>query len=168
MASSTPKLAGNDRTRGRKTNFLRLSDANPASTTDYADIIVGDGAPSGAYGRAAGTTMLYLRKDASNAGTAVYATANGGTTWTPMQPTGALPSGTFFASTEQTGTGASQDIAHGLGSTPSLVWWSISDAAAGLAAGPPPVLSLVPGAHDATNIKMTVSTGVKFHVYAVK
>lgn len=81
---------------------------------------------------------------------------------------GTLYTSNKFISTEQTGTGASQDIAHGLGATPTMVWWAVSDAAAGLTAGPPPVLVMTPGAHDATNIKMTVSTGVKFYVFALK
>jgi len=80
----------------------------------------------------------------------------------------ALAAGARFTSTEQTGTGASQDIAHGLGTTPGIVWWSFSDIDAGLAAGPPPVVHATPGVHDATNIKMTVTTGVKFYAYAVK
>lgn len=79
-----------------------------------------------------------------------------------------LASGATFTSTEQTGTGSSQNIAHGLGSTPRIVWWTVSDAAAGLIAGPPPVLSMTPGAHDATNIKMTVTSGVKYYVFAIK
>lgn len=60
---------------------LRLSDALQSGTTDYAEIIVGDGAPSGGYGRDSGATLLYLRKDASSAATALYVSADGGTTW---------------------------------------------------------------------------------------
>lgn len=85
MATSTPKVALNQRTRGIKTNFLRLSDVSATTTTDYAEVIVGDGAPAGAYGRAAGTTMLYLRKDASSASAAVYVTVDGGTNWVASQ-----------------------------------------------------------------------------------
>jgi len=97
-------------------------------------------------------------------GTASYAIVVGKSIRTPS----AIPTGSYFTSTEQTGTGAAQNVAHGLGATPSMVWWSISDAAAGLTAGPPPVLSIAPGAHDATNCVFTVSTGVKFYVHALK
>lgn len=85
MATSTPKISKNDRQRGLKTNFLRLSDASAATTTDYAEVICGDGAPSGAYGRAAGSTMLYMRKDASSVSAAVYITVDGGTNWVASQ-----------------------------------------------------------------------------------
>lgn len=85
MATSTPKISKNDRQRGLKTNFLRLSDASAATTTDYAEVICGDGAPSGAYGRAAGSTMVYLRKDASSVSAAVYITVDGGTNWVASQ-----------------------------------------------------------------------------------
>lgn len=68
-----------------------------------------------------------------------------------------------FGSTVQTGTGASQNIAHGLGVVPSLVLASIYDSN-GVAL--PFVMS--EGAHDATNLKMTVTSGVKFKIIAFK
>lgn len=67
----------------------------------------------------------------------------------------------FFKSTEQTGTGAEQDIAHGLGGAPGLVWWSLSEFADTLA------VDVAEGAHDATNVKVTVSSGAKYFVFAV-
>lgn len=86
MASNPQLLGPNYGRRAIKTAALRLSDSQASTTTDYAEIIVGDGAPSGGYGRHAGATMLYLRKDASGVGTAVYVTVNGGTNWTAMDP----------------------------------------------------------------------------------
>lgn len=79
----------------------------------------------------------------------------------PLIMQGGIAPGSRFTSTEQTGTSASQNIAHGLGSTPSLVWWAPS----GLSGG---ACTFVPGAHDATNVKMTVTTGEKFYVFALK
>ena len=67
----------------------------------------------------------------------------------------------FFKSTEQTGTGSSQNIAHGLGSVPGLVFVQVT----GLASATD---TFVEGAHDSTNVKMTVSAGAKFKVVAVK
>ena len=64
-----------------------------------------------------------------------------------------------FQSTEQTGTGSSQNIAHGLAATPSVVMWSFSDCPAG-------AFTAVPGSHDSTNVKMTVTSGVKFYIFA--
>lgn len=75
----------NARGRQIKCESIRLSDVAARTTTDYAEIIVGDGVPSGAYGRDAGATMLYLRKDASSANTCVYVTHNGGTAWDPIE-----------------------------------------------------------------------------------
>lgn len=66
-----------------------------------------------------------------------------------------------FQSTEATGTGASQDIAHGLSATPTMVWAMVSDS------GVTGIYTLVPGVHDGTNIKFTATTGLKFYVFAV-
>lgn len=68
----------------------------------------------------------------------------------------------FFKSSEQTGTGSSQNVAHGLGVTPSLVIFEYTDltpATAGSAA-------VTEGTHDATNVVVTVTSGKKFKVIA--
>lgn len=89
MASSTHRVGPNFRDVIVKGASMRLSDATARTTTDYAEIICGDGAPSGAYGRHSGATMLYARKDASSVDAAWYITVNGGTAWTPIQTSGA-------------------------------------------------------------------------------
>lgn len=86
MAIENQRIGQNNGTRAIKTPALRLSDAPSGTTIDYAEILVGDGAPSGGYGRASGATMLYLRKDASTVATALYVTVNGGTNWTACDP----------------------------------------------------------------------------------
>lgn len=68
----------------------------------------------------------------------------------------------MFGSTEQTGTGGSQTVAHGLGSTPTLVWVCVTEDPAGTG------FDVAMGAHDVTNIVVTVTTGVKFIAYAIK
>ena len=69
----------------------------------------------------------------------------------------------YFLSTEQTGTGAEQSIPHGLGVTPSLVFFFITgDARAAWA-----VFSITEGAHDDTNLKVTVTTDMKFRAFAM-
>lgn len=70
--------------RAIKTAAVRLSDVAALTTTDYVEFICGDGAPSGGYGRDAGATMLYGRKDASTVATAFYITVDGGTTWNAL------------------------------------------------------------------------------------
>lgn len=86
MANNPQLMGPNHGNRSVKTPSIRLSDVGARTTTDYAEILVGDGAPSGGYGRHSGATMLYLRKDASGVGTAIYVTVNGGTNWTAMDP----------------------------------------------------------------------------------
>jgi predicted RecA/RadA family phage recombinase len=66
----------------------------------------------------------------------------------------------LFKSTEQTGTGASQNVAHGLGATPGLVWITVTEDPAG--AG----FDIAEGSHDATNVVVTVTSGVKFKALA--
>lgn len=74
---------------------------------------------------------------------------------------GSLASGAVFSSTEQTGTGSSQNVAHGFGSTPSMTWAIVTDSGAG-------VFTVTPGTHTSTNCVFTVSLGIKYRVYAIK
>ncbi len=68
-----------------------------------------------------------------------------------------------FASTEQTGTGSPQNVAHGLAAVPALVLVAVTevpDAAAETG------FDVAEGAHDATNVIVTVTNTVKFKVLA--
>jgi len=66
-----------------------------------------------------------------------------------------------FVSAVQTGTGASQNIAHGLGAAPAGVLISCTDNS-----GSSNVFTVTEGTHDATNVKVTVTTSAKFKVLA--
>lgn len=66
----------------------------------------------------------------------------------------------LFISTEQTGTGSSQNIAHGLGQIPSKVLVSFTNIAAGGA-------TVTEGSHDLTNVVVTATSGSKFKVLAL-
>lgn len=68
----------------------------------------------------------------------------------------------IFISAEQTGTGAPQNVAHGLGAAPSVVLVAPTSLAAGLASG----YDCVEGAHTGTNVALTVTNGAKFKVFA--
>lgn len=80
-----------------------------------------------------------------------------------------MPNGTVtfakaavFVSTEQTGTGSSQNVAHGLGVTPSavlIVPTDTSEATTG-------AYTAVEGSHGSTNVVVTVTSGKKFKVLA--
>lgn len=71
-----------------------------------------------------------------------------------------LPAPQVFQSGENVGTGASQDIAHGLTGTPNFVTWGVSEDAG--------AFDLVPGVHDGTNLKFTANgAATKFYAQAM-
>ena len=72
-----------------------------------------------------------------------------------------IATGSMFRSTEQTANGSPQNIAHGLGRTPTQVWWSVSDS------GATGIYTLVPGSPDGTNVVMNGTAGVKYYVWAI-
>lgn len=63
-----------------------------------------------------------------------------------------------FISAELTGTGAPQNIAHGLGVIPAKVFLAPTDTSPATAG----VYTVTEGAHDATNAIVTVTSGKKF------
>lgn len=65
----------------------------------------------------------------------------------------------FFKSTEQTGNGSPQNIAHGLGRTPALVIVVPTELTG--------IGTIVEGAHDGTNVVVTAVSGDKYIVYAL-
>jgi len=67
-----------------------------------------------------------------------------------------------FQSAEQTGTGSSQNVAHGLAQVPQVVLITPTDTAPATAG----VYTVTEGAHDATNVVVTVTSGKKFKVTA--
>ena len=80
-----------------------------------------------------------------------------------------MPDGTItfakakvFVSTEQTGTGASQNVAHGLGVTPAAVLVAPTDTSPSTTGA----YTVVEGSHGATNVVVTVTSGKKFKVLA--
>lgn len=64
-----------------------------------------------------------------------------------------------FVSTEQTGTGSAQNVAHGLGAIPTLVLVAVTESDG-------EAFDVAEGAHDDTNVKVTVTADVKFKVLA--
>lgn len=73
----------------------------------------------------------------------------------------ALATAAMFLSAEVTGNGSSQDTAHGLGATPTICIAIPSDLSGG-------AFTVVPGTHDSTNAKFTVTNGEKYKVLAIK
>lgn len=69
----------------------------------------------------------------------------------------------IFISTEQTGTGSAQNIAHGLGVTPSKVVVVPTD----LAPATTGQYTVTEGTHDGTNVVVTVTSSKKFKVIAL-
>lgn len=72
-----------------------------------------------------------------------------------------LATAAIFFSGEQTGTGAPQNVAHGFAATPTLVVAIPSDLTGG-------AYAVAYGTHDATNAVLTVTTGEKFRVLAIR
>lgn len=72
-----------------------------------------------------------------------------------------LATASMFLSTEQTGTGSEQDIAHGMGAIPtiSLAFFTELDGNAA---------DLAYGTHTSTNVKITATSGQKYRVLAIK
>lgn len=66
-----------------------------------------------------------------------------------------------FLSTVQTGTGAAQNVAHGLGATPAGVLVVLQDNSASTN-----VFTVAEGTHDSTNVKVTVTALATFKVLA--
>lgn len=75
---------------------------------------------------------------------------------------GSVASTGYFLSSQQTGTGSAQNIAHGLGVTPNLVFAIPDDIGGG------GVFSASYGSHDSTNVVVTFSNGQKYRVVAFK
>ena len=73
----------------------------------------------------------------------------------------AVAPASVFLSTEQTGNGAPQNVAHGLGVVPSLVFVVPSDLTGG-------VFAVVYGTHTSTNAVVTVTNGEKYRVVAFR
>lgn len=67
-----------------------------------------------------------------------------------------------FKSTEQTGTGSAQNIAHGLGATPGLVIVYPTDTNAATTGN----YVVTEGSHTSTNVVVTVTSGKKYRVVA--
>lgn len=67
-----------------------------------------------------------------------------------------------FKSTEATGTGSAQNIAHGLGVAPTLVIFYPSDTSVSTAG----VYVVTEGVHTSTNVVVTVTTSKKFFAVA--
>lgn len=75
---------------------------------------------------------------------------------------GATKRAKAFTSTEQTGNGASQSVAHGLGAVPTRVTIIPTDTAPATTGA----YTAVEGAHTSTNVLVTVTTGKKYKVHA--
>lgn len=123
----------------------------------------------------AGTELAVDTSPSLSSGTgAASASENNGSIWMrtngiPEYRTGdawkafylAGQSSNFFLSTEQTGNGSAQNVAHGLGATPALVFVVPSDITGG-------AFTVAYGTHTSTNAVVTVTTGEKYRVVAFK
>lgn len=72
---------------------------------------------------------------------------------------GSVRADPYFISPEITGNGAEQNTAHGLGATPRFVFAAMTSTLVASAV-------IVEGAHDATNVKITATSGARYRVIA--
>jgi len=75
--------------------------------------------------------------------------------------------GAWFKSTGNTGTGAPQNIAHGLGRVPRMVMVIPTAGDDGIGGAGTNMPTITEGAHDATNVIVTCTAGATFTVVAV-
>ncbi len=74
----------------------------------------------------------------------------------------------LFLSTEQTGTGAGQNLAHGLGGIPAAVAiFQTGDGRGTYNVGGTLPVSIVEGTHTTTNVVVTVTEYVKYRALAL-
>lgn len=98
----------------------------------------------------------------TRAGVAVVAVGAGAGLTTGIVRLNGIGGPKFFMSAEQTGTGAPQNVAHGLGLVPEgVVIWPTDTAPATTGA-----YTVTEGVHTTTNVVVTVTTGKKFKVFA--
>lgn len=121
---------------------------------DDPTISSGSGAPSGSEPNGS----VYLRTNG-----ATYTRVGGAWVLDPATAT-TVQQSSLFLSTEQTGTGSAQNVAHGLGSVPTVAVVTLSELGAGLAGG----ADVAYGTHTSTNVVVTVTSGLKFYVLAIK
>lgn len=76
----------------------------------------------------------------------------------------AIAAASVYLSGEQTGTGSEQIFAHGLVTTPTVIWHAITEAPAALGGG----LDVAYGAPSTTELRITVTSGIKYRLYAIK
>lgn len=68
----------------------------------------------------------------------------------------------MFVSTEQTANGSSQTVAHGFGVIPSQVMVILTEFASNLS------VDVTEGTHTTTNVVVTITSGVKYKVFALR
>ena len=94
-----------------------------------------------------------LNVDVSDAAVGTSELINGSVTVAKMK---------VFKSTEQTGTGSAQSIAHGLGAAPALVIVYPTDTNVSTTGA----YVVIEGSHTSTNVVVTVTNGKKYRVVA--
>lgn len=123
---------------------------------------------------AAGVTVdgVLLKDNAVTASGGVTANVTGNVTGSSGSCTGnaatatsasSVASAAVYSSIEQTGTGSEQIFNHGLGSTPSHIWHSLT-----YAPNPTVGFTVTYGTMSSTELRFTVTSGIKFRVWAVK
>lgn len=80
----------------------------------------------------------------------------------------ALATASMFLSTEQTGTGSAQNVAHGLGAVPTMTFAVITGGHNGIGGAGNQCPIFTYGTHTSTNCVFTTEAGTTFRVVAFK
>jgi len=132
--------------------FVVRSSATSDVTADPT-LTSGSGAPSAAEPNGS----VYLRTDGST-----YVRTGGA--WVLLQSdgrAGLLATAAVFQSIEQTGNGSEQSIAHGFGAVPTLAFAIPTELTGG-------AYDVAYGTHTSTNVLVTVTSGEKYRIIAIK
>lgn len=151
MTTDAPTL-GTDEIAFARWDAYGATDANTANKVVKRD-------SSGNF--SAGTITANITGNCSGSSGSCTGNAVTATSATTATTANSIAAASIFKSTEQTGTGSEQDIAHGLGSTPTLVFIIPTEFGGDGA-------DYAEGTHDATNCKATVTSGAKFKIVAIK
>jgi predicted RecA/RadA family phage recombinase len=134
-----PKTTGAAWTEGQ---LLYWDDTNDkVITTATGNLLIGCAAAAAGSDDTTGTVRLNATVPASAADGVSFSEAR------------------VFVSTEQTGTGSAQNVAHGLGATPAAVTVHVTESDGN-------AFDVAQGTHTSTNVVVTVTSGVKFTVLA--
>lgn len=169
VVASTGNAGSDFGSAGISTDVIAESTAAAGVTVD--GVLLKDNAVTASGGVTANLTGDVTGNVTGNvSGSSGSCTGNSATATTATTATTAnsIAAASVYAGGEQTGTGAEQIFAHGLGAAPSAVWAVATAGHDGAGGAGTQAVTIAYGAVSSTEIRFTVSSGAKFRPFAVK